>query len=67
MKEMKNINKNSINAIIADLPYGVTKNNWDTPLDLDEMWGLFKNILCKENDKDDIYCVPIPRTGSILI
>tara|TARA_B100000683_G_scaffold229428_1_gene229890 strand:- start:630 stop:1466 length:837 start_codon:yes stop_codon:yes gene_type:complete len=48
MKEMENINKNSINAIITDLPYGVTKNDWDTTLDLDEMWRHFKNILCKD-------------------
>lgn len=48
MEEMKNIDKNSINAIITDLPYGVSKNNWDTPLDLDKMWDLFKNILCND-------------------
>lgn len=48
MEEMKNIDKNSVNAIITDLPYGVSKNNWDTPLDLDKMWDLFKNILCKD-------------------
>jgi len=48
MEEMKNIDKNSVNAIITDLPYGVSKNNWDTPLDLDKMWELFKNILCED-------------------
>ena len=48
MEEMENIETNSINAIITDLPYGVTKNDWDTPLDLDKMWELFKNILCKD-------------------
>ena len=48
IKEMKNIGVNSVNAIITDLPYGVTKNNWDTPLNLDKMWNLFKNILCKD-------------------
>jgi site-specific DNA-methyltransferase (adenine-specific) len=48
MEEMKNINKNSVNAIITDLPYGVSQNNWDTPLDLDKMWNLFKNILCED-------------------
>ena len=48
MEEMKNIEINSVNAIITDLPYGVSNNNWDTPLDLDKMWNLFKNILCKD-------------------
>ena len=45
MKIMESMESKSINAIITDLPYGVTKNNWDTPLDLDKMWELFKRII----------------------
>ena len=48
MEEMGKIPEHSINAIITDLPYGVSKNNWDTTLDLDKMWKLFKRILCKD-------------------
>lgn len=48
MVEMKKIDKNSVNAIITDLPYGVSKNDWDTPLNLGLMWDLFKEILCKD-------------------
>ena len=48
MEEMKNIPDHSVNAIITDLPYGVSKNNWDTPLDLDKMWEMFNKILCKD-------------------
>jgi site-specific DNA-methyltransferase (adenine-specific) len=47
MIEMENIPSNSVNAIITDLPYGVSKNNWDTPLDLDKLWVIFKKIICK--------------------
>lgn len=43
--EMDKIEKNSINCIITDLPYGVSLNKWDTIIDLDEMWKLFKKIL----------------------
>ncbi len=42
---MKRIDKNSINAIITDLPYGVSNNDWDTPINLNEMWRLFNTIL----------------------
>jgi len=45
---MENIEKNSINCIITDLPYGVSQNKWDTVIDLDKMWNLFKKILCKD-------------------
>jgi site-specific DNA-methyltransferase (adenine-specific) len=42
---MKRIDKNSINAIITDLPYGVSNNDWDTLINLNEMWRLFNTIL----------------------
>jgi len=48
MQKLKDIEPNSIRAIISDLPYGMSKNNWDTPLDLDKLWPLFKNILKKD-------------------
>ena len=33
--EMEKIEKNSINCILTDLPYGVSLNKWDTIIDLD--------------------------------
>lgn len=29
----------SVDMILCDLPYGTTKNKWDTPIDLDSLWG----------------------------
>ena len=46
--EMEKIEKNSINCILTDLPYGVSLNKWDTIIDLDKMWKLFKKILKKD-------------------
>lgn len=45
---MKKMEKETIHAIITDLPYGVSNNKWDTPIDLDEMWKLFNTILKKD-------------------
>ena len=45
--EMEKIEKNSINCILTDSPYGVSLNKWDTIIDLDKMWKLFKKILKK--------------------
>lgn len=42
------IEDKSVDAIIADLPYGVTNCKWDSVLDLNEMWAQFKRII-KEN------------------
>ena len=45
---MKNISDKSVDCIICDLPYGVTKNTWDSMIDLDSLWKEYKRII-KEN------------------
>ena len=43
--EMKKINDKSIDCIFADLPYGLTKNVWDIPIDINKLWIEFKRII----------------------
>ena len=45
---MKNIPDKSVDMILCDLPYGITKNKWDTPLDFERLWEQYKRII-KEN------------------
>ena len=45
---MKDIEDNSIDAIIADPPYGKTRGKWDSIIDLELMWVELKRII-----KDD--------------
>lgn len=42
----------NINMVLVDLPYGITKNAWDTCIDLSRMWLELKKI-CTTNC---IYC-----------
>lgn len=42
---MKSIKKESIDLIICDLPYGVTKNKWDSVIDLNQLWVEYKRII----------------------
>lgn len=35
----------SINLVVADLPYGCTKADWDKPLDLERFWSEARRIL----------------------
>lgn len=42
---MHDIPDKSIDAIIADLPYGTTQNKWDSVLPLDKLWAQYKRIL----------------------
>ena len=41
---MKHIPDGSIDAIICDLPYGTTRNAWDSVIPLDQLWEQYKRI-----------------------
>lgn len=38
----------SIDMILCDLPYGITRNKWDNVIDLDKLWEHYKRII-KDN------------------
>jgi site-specific DNA-methyltransferase (adenine-specific) len=42
------LEKNSIDMVLADLPYGTTRNKWDSVLPLDILWREYKRI-AKQN------------------
>lgn len=44
LEGMKNIPDRSIDAIICDLPYGTTRNQWDSVIPLDKLWAEYKRI-----------------------
>jgi len=43
--EMKNIKSNSVNLILADLPYGTTKCKWDSIIPFEPLWKEYKRII----------------------
>ena len=45
---MNNISNKSIDMICCDLPYGVTQNQYDIPLPLDNLWNQYNRII-KDN------------------
>lgn len=45
LKLMKNIPDKSIDMILCDLPYGVTKNKWDNTIDLNLLWLEYNRII----------------------
>lgn len=48
MVGMNKIPEGSVDMILCDLPYGVTKNKWDSVIPLDELWEHYKRVI-KEN------------------
>lgn len=45
---MKQIPNESVDMILCDLPYGTTRNKWDSVLNLDALWNEYKRII-KDN------------------
>ena len=48
LEVMKDIPDKSIDMILCDLPYGTTRNKWDTVIDLDLLWSQYERII-KDN------------------
>ena len=48
LTEMNNINSNSIDMILCDLPYGTTQNKWDSVIPLEKLWLEYERII-KDN------------------
>lgn len=44
LEGMKQIPDGSVDAIICDLPYGTTRNAWDSVIPLDQLWEQYKRI-----------------------
>lgn len=45
MELMRAIPAGSVDLILCDLPYGVTKNEWDKVLPMDALWREYKRVL----------------------
>lgn len=45
---MRQIEPHSINAIIADLPFGTTNNIWDNIIPFDQLWECYRNVSVKK-------------------
>lgn len=41
---MRGLADNSVDMVLCDLPYGTTKNKWDSVLPLDQLWAEYRRI-----------------------
>lgn len=45
LEVMAKMPDNSVDLIVADLPYGTTGIEWDTPLPLAQLWAIYERLL----------------------
>lgn len=43
LRIMQRIPDGSVDMILCDLPYGMTANKWDTPIDLSMLWSHYEH------------------------
>ena len=48
LEVMKNIEDGSVDLVLCDLPYGITRNSWDSEIPLDDLWEQYTRII-KDN------------------
>jgi len=63
--EMKNIQDNSIDLILTDLPYGVTACKWDSIIPLDQLWIQYKRII--KEDGNIVLTATQPFSSSLVM
>jgi len=42
---MKGMPEGSVDMVLSDLPYGVTRNTWDRPIDLGALWTQYRRVV----------------------
>ena len=45
LEVMKELEDGSVDLVLCDLPYGTTRNKWDSVIPLDELWMQYRRIL----------------------
>lgn len=45
LDEMDKVPDHTVDMIFTDLPYGTTKNAWDVPIPLDQLWEQYRRVL----------------------
>lgn len=65
LEVMKNIPSASVDMILCDLPYGTTRNKWDTCLNLGKMWEQYKRII-KDNGAIVLFS-QMPFTAALVM
>ena len=61
---MKDIPAGSVDMVLCDLPYGTTRNKWDTVIPFEPLWEQYHRI-CKENAAIVLNCQE-PFTSELI-
>lgn len=64
LKLMRDIPDGSIDMILCDLPYGTTRNKWDSVISLDLMWGEYERII--KDDGAIVLFSQMPFTATLV-
>lgn len=48
LEVMRDIPDGSVDLVLCDLPYGVTKNEWDSAIPFEALWDSYRRV-CKKN------------------
>ncbi len=62
---MPKLPEHSVDLVLCDLPFGITRNKWDVPLPLDKLWDEYHRI-AKPNTAFVLHCQQ-PFTSQLIM
>lgn len=65
MSVLPTIESNTVELILSDLPYGITKNGWDSVLPLDELFAEFGRVISERGAI--VLFASMPFTASLVV
>ena len=45
LEVMNELDDDSVDLVLCDLPYGTTRNKWDSVIPLDELWKQYRRVV----------------------
>lgn len=64
LQELKEIEGNTVDMILTDLPYGTTNCKWDSIIDMSKLWEEYNRIIKKRRGYSSIFCTTIYNTAN---
>ena len=61
---LKNIPDGSVDMVLCDLPYGMTRNEWDTVIPFEPLWKEYRRV-CKQTAAIVLHCMQ-PFTSLLI-
>lgn len=59
LEVMKDIPDKSVDMVLCDLPYGTTRNDWDSIIPMDKLWDAYHRVVRGGGCSGSFHSIPL--------